>query len=199
MGTRVNRSLVLLTVSGYAALAGASAQAQTLGGQNYLVRAQVPQVCTVELPVLANDRPPVNFSANGTSLTIDRLTDPESLAANAASVSVDFNAVCNYPHRIVVETQNNGLWRDAQTNPANGFADAVPYVATLQWGGVDTVLTVDAGFRGTRDFTVNVNEPAAGAIGLKIDIVAGASNTRANAPLLAGVYRDTIRVTVGPQ
>lgn len=183
-----------------ALLCALSAAAEAAGEQNYPVLGDVPQLCAVESPVLLPEHPPVNFTGlTGTSLAIDRLTDSTTLAANAASVEVGFTAICNYPHTITLESQNNGLWRDVAALRPAGFADAVPYTATLVWGEVNRVFAADASFRGTRDIAVTVTRPTKGQIALRLDILPGASNAQSNAPLIAGVYRDTIRVTVGPQ
>jgi hypothetical protein len=168
--------------------------------QDYPVLGDVPQLCAVELPVLLPEHPPVNFTGiTGTLLAVDRLTDPATLATNAASVEVGFAAICNYPHTITLQSQNNGLWRDIAAPPPAGFADAVPYTATLTWGEVNTALSADASSRGLRDLSVVVTRPTQGQIALRLDILPGSSNAQANAPLMAGVYRDTIRITVGPQ
>jgi hypothetical protein len=34
---------------------------------------------------------------------------------------------------------------------------------------------------------------------IRLDVDAGATNARANAPLVAGVYGDTLRITLEPQ
>ena len=175
--------------------------AQSAGDtKDYLVLGDVPQLCAIELPVLLADHPPVNFTGiTGTSLGIDRLVDPTTLATNAASVEVVFTAICNYPHTITLQSQNNGLWRDIAAPPPGGFADAVPYTATLIWGDVNRVFSADASVRGLRDLSAAVARPTQGEIALRLDILPGASNAQSNAPLMAGTYRDTIRVTVGPQ
>ncbi len=177
------------------------AHAQSSGDtKDYPVLGDVPKLCAVGLPVLVADHPPVNFTGiTGSSLGIDRLTDPTTLATNAASVEIGFAAICNYPHTLTLRSQNNGLWRDIATPPPGGFADAVPYTATLTWGDVNTNFSADASTRGLHDLNVTVTRPTQGRIALRLDILPGASNTQSNAPLMAGIYRDTILITVGPQ
>ena len=166
----------------------------------YSVRGSVPQICSVELPTLLTDKPAINVNGlNGSTLMIAELTDPTNLSTRAASFGVGFSAVCNYAHRIVVESQNNGLWRDAPTPVPAGFADAIPYTVTLTWGDVNTTFQADAATQRIADFSVSVGHATEGQIGLFMQILPGASNAQAFAPLLAGIYRDTIRVTVEPQ
>ena len=177
------------------------ARAQTTGiTKDYSVLGDGPQLCAIELPVVVAERPPVNFTGiTGTSLAIDRLTDPTTLATNAASVEVGFATTCNFPHTIKLQSQNNGLWRDIAAPPPGGFADAVPYTATLIWGDVNAVFSADASSRGLHELNVAVTRPTQGQIALRLDILPGASNAQSNAPLMAGIYRDTIFITVGPQ
>jgi hypothetical protein len=176
--------------------------AQTVPSTRELdVAGEAPQVCAVGQPTLAQGRS-VNFrSLTGGTLTIDRLTDATTLSTAAASVELGFEAVCNYPHRIVLESENNGLWRSgAGGAPApEGFADAVPYTATLRWGALNERMPVDGTSRRMQDGTYLVNQATAGRLALRVDIAPGASNGRANAPMVAGVYQDVLRLTVGPQ
>jgi hypothetical protein len=109
--------------------------------------------------------------------------------------------VCNYPHRLRLESQNNGLWPTLQRTqpPAPGFGSAVPYRATVMWGVVNGVLNADAQARRVNDQQFNIDLPTAGEIDLKLNIAPGASNARDNAPLLAGDYADTMRIFVEPR
>lgn len=176
------------------------ARAATTGVVPMSVTANAPQVCAVQQPVLTQGAL-VNFQAlDGTNLRIDRLADPATLTTAAASAAISFDAVCNYPHRIVLESQNNGLWRTTAGAPApTGFADAVPYSAQLTWGTINNTLRADATARRLNTDSIPVGSPTAGKIVINLTIQAGDSNLHANAPLIAGIYGDTLRVTVEPQ
>lgn len=176
------------------------ATAANADSADYRVIGSVPQICSVDQPQLLGGVPAVNISSlTGQSVTIAQLVDTRTLAANAASFDVGFTAFCNYAHRLVVESQNNGLWRQDLTPPAQGFADAVPYTANVRWAGTDVTLQANAAVRQISDLTVPVNMPAAGQIELRFQVAPGASNALSFAPLLAGTYSDVIRVTVEPQ
>jgi hypothetical protein len=169
--------------------------------RNFPVSGNAPQVCAVQAPRLAAGAQ-INFRGlSGNTLQIDRLVDPTTLATNAASADIQFDAVCNFPHRIRVESQNNGLWqtveRGAQT--PDGFAYAVPYRATLTWGEVTGQLDADAHVRRISEQRINVDQATAGAIIMRVVIEAGSSNTTNNAPLIAGFYGDTLRLFVEPR
>ncbi len=165
------------------------------------VIASAPAVCAMREPVVAAGGQ-INFRGiNGNTLQIDHLVDPATLAAAAASVDVTFDAVCNYPHRIRVEAQNNGLWRTSErpAAPPPGFAYAVPYRATIDWGLEHGRLEADAKMRRIAERSIAVDQPTSGEIRLRLEIEAGASNVQAHAPLLAGSYGDTLRITLEPQ
>lgn len=200
------RRLTTMRLAVMAALAGtpALALAQSEGGTRLLdVIGSAPQVCSLQRPALANDAgSTINFTAvTGNLLQIQTLVDPATLAANAASVSVSFDAFCNFPHRLSVESENNGLWQtDGSMNqPADGFAYALPYEAEVSWADLRGRLDADANVRRIVEQRIDVDQAAAGEVALTIRIEPGASNTRVNAPVLAGFYRDTIRVILEPR
>jgi hypothetical protein len=179
-----------------AALAQGESSTRTIG-----LNGSIPQVCVVQAPRLAGGAQ-VNFKGlNGTTLQIDRMIDPHTLSTEAASVEIDFEAVCNYPHRLTIETLNNGLWQTGErmAAPPEGFGYAVPYTATLSWGLENVQLEADAKVRRIARRAVSIDQPASGNLHLRLEIQPGASNDRQNAPLLAGYYGDTLRVTVEPQ
>lgn len=189
---------VLFSIVAAAALLLAAAPAGA--DATYRVIGNVPQICSVQDPQLLAGVAPVNISSvTSQSIMISQLVDSRTLAVNPVSFEVGFGASCNYAHRLVIESQNNGLWRQDMTPPAQGFADAVPYTANVRWGGNDATLQANAVVRQITDLTIPVNNPAAGQIELRVQVVTGASNALAFAPLLAGTYNDVIRVTVEPQ
>lgn len=177
-----------------------AAQSQT-STRSVAVSGTIPQVCVVQAPRLAGGAQ-VNFKGlNGTTLQIDRMVDPHTLSTEAASVEINFEAVCNYPHRLTIETQNNGLWQTSERTaaPPEGFGYAVPYTATVTWGLENVQLLADAKARRIAQRVVSIDRPTSGNLLLRLEIQPGASNDRQNAPLLAGYYGDTLRVTVEPQ
>jgi hypothetical protein len=192
------RGVPLLLLLGMPAAAAAQVAPVT---RSVPVTASAPAVCAIQEPTVRAGGQ-VNFrGVNGNTLQIDHMVDPRTLAAAAASVNVTFDAVCNYPHRLIVEAQNNGLWQTSERppSPPPGFAYAVPYRATIDWGLEHGRLEADAKVRRIADRSILVDHPTAGEITLRVEIKAGASNTQANAPLLAGSYGDTLRITLEPQ
>jgi hypothetical protein len=138
---------------------------------------------------------------NGSALRIDQLVDPTTLSTNAASIEVTFEAICNLPHRLKIETQNNGLWRSSErgTAPTNGFGNAVPYRARLDWNDDVLHLSADARVHRIAESSLLVNQGRFGELHLRLEIDSGSTNVQANAPLLAGSYGDTLRIFLEPQ
>jgi hypothetical protein len=189
-----------------ALLALAPAVAQEGGNGNgpqsshYNVIGSVPQICALGEPQLAAGVPANNvLGLTGRAITISSLVDSSTLAVNPATFGVDLSAFCNYAHRLAVESQNNGMWRQGTTPLAQGFASAIPYTAQVRWADTNNTLQATAANRQMVSLTVPVNTPSAGQIELQFDIVAGRSNALSFSPLLAGSYSDTILVTVEPQ
>jgi len=194
------RAPILFAILAAGLPAAASAQSNT-NVRTLSVDANVPRACAIGAPQLAAGAQ-INFRGlNGTTLQIDRMVDPTTLATNAASVDVTFEAICNLPHRIRLETQNNGLWQTSEVTPARveGFGFAIPYRARLDWADDSLQLNADAQVRRITDSSLFVNQSRMGDIRLRLEIDAGASNNRANAPILAGFYGDTLRITLEPQ
>jgi hypothetical protein len=181
--------------------AAAHAQSSNSVASNFGVTGSVPGACAVGPPLLAAGRQ-VNFRGlNGTTLQIDEMVNPATLSTNAASVEVRFEAVCTFPHRLRVETQNNGLWQTIERGATapEGFGNAVPYRADVRWADTNLRLNADAGVRRIADNSVFVDGAGIGDLLLRLEIDAGATNEHANAPLLAGTYGDTLRITLEPQ
>jgi len=161
----------------------------------------VPEVCALQEARMSPGTQENFRGFSGNTLQIAELVDPSTLAANAASAEIEFEAVCNFPHRVRLESQNNGLWQTdgRQANPVDGFAYALPYVASLNWGDVSGNLDADANVRRIAEQRFYVDQATAGQLRLRINIDAGASNIHANAPVLAGIYGDTLRIFLEPR
>lgn len=176
------------------------AQTAPANSRTFPVTGSVPQVCNIGQPV-QGDQAPVNFQGlQGNGLAIQQLVDPTTLQSRAASVEIQFAGTCNYPHRLVIESQNNGLWRNTLgAAPAAGFSSSVPYSVTVNWGDQNQRFDVDAATRDVRNIEM-LSDAAAGDVSLRLEIQQGASGGGPNnAPLLAGAYSDTLRVTLEPQ
>lgn len=182
-------------------LASPLAAQSTTASRNLPVTGSVPQICAMQ-PAALQPGELVNINGvDGDTLRILELTDPQTLAAKAASATVSFATVCNFPHKVIVESQNNGLWPTdgRMATPGTDFASALPYEATVTWADTTSTLYANAKVRALTDQQLTVDNAAAGNLVLRFRMAQGASNVADNAPVLAGVYGDTIRIFLEPQ
>lgn len=184
------------------ALAAQPACAQSaVATQALPVTGSAPQICAIAEGDLQASQL-VNFNGlSGDTLQITQLLDQQTLAARPASATLSFSAVCNYPHQIRIESQNNGLWpTDGRlVASAPGFASALPYDANVTWSDRSGTLRTDAIVRGSREQRITLDQAAAGTLTLRLAIASGASNNGSNTPVLAGVYGDTLRIFLEPR
>ena len=187
---------VALATGSHAASAQESSASETLG-----VAGSAPQVCTIDTArIRAGEL--VNFvGLDGDTLRVIDLTTSDDLSVQAASADLRFDAVCNFPHRVRLESQENGLWPIsgpvAPTTP--DFATALPYLVRLNWADRTQLLEVDARVRRNSVVFTDIDTPASGEMELRVQIDAGASNTQVGAPVLAGAYSDTLRIYLEPR
>ena len=192
------RSLCLLPL----ALIAAPAAAQSLTAVTTMpVTGSVPQVCAMQQGSIQSGSLVNIAGLDGNTLRIIQFVDPSTLSVKAASATISFDAVCNFPHAVRVESSNNGLWPvDGRiTQVPGGFAYAVPYTAQVTWGIANAQFSADAKTRRIAQQTINVAAPAAGQLNLRIEIAEGASNVENRAPVIAGTYVDTVRIFLEPR
>lgn len=141
-----------------------------------------------------------NFeNPTGAVFIVAELTDPSTLTTRAADLSLKLNAMCNSPHRLIVSSQNDGLWRTEVTGTASGFGSAVPYRLGLTWADETRDLAATAASRQAVEWEMLVGRPATGDVQLNFSIDAGSTNAGLGAPLLSGSYSDVVTVTVESQ
>ena len=165
------------------------------------VTGRVPQTCALQQGRIAPGGLVNIAGLDGDTLRIIQFVDPNTLAVRPASATISFEAVCNFPHSVRIESQNNGLWPVDQrvTDRPAGFAFAVPYTASISWGPVTSQFQTTAKVRGLSQQVIVVNDPVAGDFNLRISIEDGASNVETHAPLVAGTYVDTVRIFLEPR
>lgn len=195
------QALLAALALGCGAIAAPALAQSVTASRTMPVTGSVPQVCAMQPASLqASELNNVN-GTQGDTLRIVQLTDPQTLAAKAASATVAFSAVCNFPHKVTVESQNNGLWpTDGRlATPGTTFASALPYEASFTWADAAGTLLANAKTRALTSQGVTIDNPAEGDLVLHFNLRQGASNVADNAPVLAGAYGDTIRITMEPR
>ena len=189
-----------------------SVSAQTVGGPGSTtgganpavfvtdVGGRIPQFCSISAPSLSQVSNPINVrTISGATLEIENFINATTLASQAASVQVAFDAVCNYPHLMTLGSANNGLWRQSVAPAVAPFANAVPYRAIAVWGDIQVELDADSGSRRAVASSVSSLLPRSGQVILSLQVDPGATNVATNSPLLQGSYSDLITITLGPQ
>lgn len=196
------KGVVILSLLASAMLAAPAVQAQNRVVTRAMpVSGNTPQVCALQ-PGRVRTGELVNFQGNdGDTLRVLTLVDPATLVARAAKATVLLEGVCNFPHRVRVESQDNGLWpNEGPVAPTSTeFATALPYQISFTWADRSGTLEADAKIRQPHEVHAEIDEPAAGQLELSIEIDAGASNTQLGAPVLAGDYADTLRIFLEPR
>lgn len=200
----MTKRLILLAVATSAIAAPVSAQtAAPVAARTMSVIGSTPKVCAMQRGRIQPGGL-VNINGlDGDTLRITQLTDTQTLAARAASVTINFEAFCNFPHQVRLESQNNGLFptdgRLVTLPTSSVFASALPYEARLTWGDTSGQLSANAKLRQITRQLVSVGGATAGDLQVRIEVQQGASNTTVSAPLLAGSYGDTLRIFLEPR
>lgn len=179
----------------------AQASAQSVAREHLGVSGSAPQTCAI-----ANGRfrtgELVNFiGSDSDTLRVIELLDPRDLSVQSARATVSFEAFCSFPHRVRLESQENGLWpiSGPVAPTSTAFATALPYQVSLTWADRTQTVEYDAKLRRSRIAVSDINQPAAGEIVVGVELDRGASNTLTGAPLLAGAYSDTLRIYLEPR
>jgi hypothetical protein len=160
---------------------------------------EADQMCTVGQPTQSTGALTNFDTPSGSVFGITRLADPETLSTRAATITLSMDAMCNTIHRVVIASDNNGLWRQGVTTAPAGFGSAVPYTANLVWADQQYPLTAEAASRQSVEEEMLIGRPNTGEMLIEFEINTGATNAGLGAPLLAGEYSDVLRVTVESQ
>ncbi len=195
------RALILMPLALIAAPAMADSLPSLTATQAMPVTGNVPQVCAMQQGQIQPGSVVNIAGLDGDTLRIVQFVDPATSSVKAASVTVSFEAVCNFPHAVRIESANNGLWPvDGRITAAPaGFAFAVPYSARVDWGPANSRFDADAKTRRLSEHVINVDTAVAGQLNLRIEIAEGASNVENRAPVVAGTYTDTVRIFLEPR
>jgi len=195
------RALILMPLALIAAPAMADSLPSLTATQAMPVTGNVPQVCAMQQGQIQPGSVVNIAGLDGDTLRIVQFVDPATLSVKAASATVSFEAVCNFPHAVRIESANNGLWPvDGRITAAPaGFAFAVPYSARVDWGPANSRFDTDAKTRRLSEQVINVDTAVAGQLNLRIEIAEGASNVENRAPVVAGTYTDTVRIFLEPR
>ena len=185
-------SVVALTI-------GLAAPAMAQQVQDVTLLGSADRLCALSAPELGVG-PLENFSVpSGSVYSVEQLADPTTLTTRAARMTLSMDAMCNGVHRLIISSENSGLWRRGAPTSSSGFGTGVPYRLNLAWADENPSLTADASIRQAREWLILVGRPNAGTIELEFEIDAGATNAGTGAPMVAGSYADVLTLTVESQ
>ena len=132
----------------------------------------------------------VNVGTGASQVQISTLASEEDAVLNPASISLDFDATCNYAHSVTLQSQKGGLKNeDPSATGGAGFRLLAGYAATLIWGGISQDLNV-SGAAGVNT-VLNQGGATHGIISVLIQIPGGGD------PLVSGAYSDLLVLEFG--
>ena len=137
-------------------------------------------------------------SLSGAGLSLAELGHPGVAASRPAAVRFAFSGFCNAPHRLVLESERNGLWLNAGAIAFPDLSDSVPYRVAARWAGAGVTLDADARSRRRSDAILRSAAPGGGAIEILFTITPNASGLGDGVPLAAGRYADVLRISLEP-
>jgi len=180
--------------------AGAMAFAQaTPQVSDITVTGSVDQMCILGDPAVNVGGATNVGSVTGPTIAIANLSDEQDLTTKSTDFDVTLSGMCNTSHTITISSDRGGLWRQPAGLTRAGFANGVPYRATVDWASLVLTLSAPASGEGEIDQSLDVSTPNVGDLTMHFHIDQNASNAGAGAPLVAGSYRDVIRLTIGAQ
>jgi hypothetical protein len=182
----------IAAVCGLGALAPAAEQA------SIAVTGSVERMCILNAPQFNSSASTNIASSSGSEVRIANLSN-DDMTTQATRFTAQLAAMCNVSHLLTVTSDRGGLWRDPAGAAPDGFANAVPYRAKISWNGSQETLSANAQSEGEAAQSLAIDQPGTGDIDIEFSIDQGATNAGTGAPLLAGSYNDTLRVTMVPQ
>ena len=195
----MTRSVFNIGLSVAFVAAGLAAPAMAQQTQSVVLSATADRACTLSAPELGAG-PIENFAIpSGGVYSVQQLADPNTLTTRAARLTLSMDAMCNGVHRLVISSQNSGLWRQGVPTNPSGFGTGVPYRLDLNWADANNSLLADASVRQARQWLILVGRANAGVIEMEFAIAAGATNAGTGAPMVAGGYADVVTLTVESQ
>lgn len=165
--------------------------------QDVTLTASVPKYCKFDsVQAITGD---VNIGS--TTLGLASSTVNILSAANATGVMQDFaftfnaTATCNTPSQIVISSINGGLKDSTPTPVTSGlFLNRIDYIASAHWASAPVAGITTAGSPIASSPPRLVNTAKTGNVTVDVSAVVNTS-----APLAAGDYTDTLRISISPQ
>lgn len=174
-----------------------SALAAAAADQSINVTANVPKFCKFDAAPTFTGLNNVTVGSASPSTSLINVTTATGATGimNAAGFSFTIPATCNFPSQVTFLSVNGGLKDSSPTPVVSGtFLNRIDYTALLyNWGDAGvTGLTTN----GTANASASSTSAAARSDSLQGNVFFQVNNS---APLAAGDYTDTLRISLTPQ
>ena len=163
--------------------------------QNIILNATVTPFCTFTsaAPVISNTTniTVVSAASPNSAVQISTPTNASGLA-QGASFLYEIGALCNAASTTTITSLGGGLKDSTPEAVVSGvFKNRLDYTATVQWGLSSQFTT-----NGTVNISATSNQsgPRSGPVAVSVAFAPDNS-----APVVAGDYSDTLRITLAPQ
>lgn len=184
--------MLLAGVSLAAVTAAALAADQTIN-----LTADVPKFCKFDAVPTFSALNNVSVGSASTSASVINVTTATTATGqmNNAGFSFSIQATCNTSSQVILTTQSGGL-KDPSPEPvASGtFLNRIDYLTTTTWDGAPLGIFSTNGTALASSSPQAAPGPHTGLLALNLGFI---QNT--TAPLAAGDYTDTLRISLTPQ
>ncbi len=196
-----------LVLSAIALFAAQNAVAADNDSTQITINGNAEEVCGfIAQPVLAatgaqQNTTPTSLDAGHSTVVIDDLVDEENgITVNNASITLEYEGLCNHPHYLSVKTLKGGLKDDSAPAPlTSDFINRIDYQILAEWPTPGS--TFSAGFTTDGDSaqkSISGEVPGASVGTLRVSLnIANSMGENDAGPVAAGTYSDTVIVQLG--
>lgn len=165
--------------------------------QDVTLTASVPRYCGFTGSPAISNAANISGVSHAAGSSVVEITSPTTSDGflNGFGFKFRVNAICNHPSQLTLVTLGGGL-KDATPEAvvSGSFLNRIDYNALATWADAPQVSISTTGAAGASSGPQLQATAAIGQIEISVSHVPNLS-----APVLAGVYSDTLRVVVAPQ
>lgn len=165
--------------------------------QTINLTANVPKFCKFDAnPTIGslNNVSVVSSSTSASVINVTTATSPTGLMNNAG-FNFNIQATCNYPSQVVMTSLNGGL-KDSTPEAAVGgtFLRRIDYSVLATWDSAPLGIFQTSGTAGASSSPQRAPTAHTGPLNVAVGFILNQS-----APLAAGDYTDTLKISLMPQ
>ncbi|MCB1518991.1 MAG: hypothetical protein KDJ37_00275 [Hyphomicrobiaceae bacterium] len=186
------RRVIFALIAGLALPVAVSATDQSIE-----LTANVAKFCKFDAdPTIGslNNMTVVSSSTSASVLDVTTATGPTGIM-NTAGFNFQIQATCNFPSQVTLTTLNGGL-TDASPEPISSgtFLRRIDYNVTSLWNGAGVGILATTGVAGQTSPPQAAPHAHSGPLQVIVSTIANTT-----APLAAGDYTDTLKISLVPQ